>query len=283
MSSNEEDQGPDGLRYEKGSIVIGADRAEAIEREQAAAKRDEKYKDNQLDTNRRMVLFTFALVLVSAVSGGISIWQATIAQRSANAARDAVNIANKTMRLAYRPRITLLGINPTVMRLQVNGSIRTTLDKNRLHVGIDIPNTGPFAARNVRFFRYDNVSPRDMVTRLPYRELLGQPKTIPPKPDGFGGITITGERIITPSELSGLEKGTWSPRSPFSLAMTMTLEKPTIQSIAICSRLTVSTTFALGLFKTTDPKNGPVMASKKWPQTHQCAKYVSARAKCCWS
>jgi hypothetical protein len=56
---------------------------------------------------------------------------------------------------------------------------------------------GPFDARNVQFFRYDNVSTRDRVTRRSYGEALrGEPSLIPPKAEGNYSSTmiIDGER-----------------------------------------------------------------------------------------
>ncbi len=92
----------------------------------------------------------------------------------------------------------------------VNGKLHTELDKGRLRVSIDVPNMGPFPARNVRFFRYDTVTPRDQIAKRPYQtELLGEPKTIYPKVEGgSSGMAITGQKVISPEDLEGLKVGT---------------------------------------------------------------------------
>jgi hypothetical protein len=88
LAHNEENQAKSGFRYNEHGVPI-FDRLSEIEREQTKAKeRDEKYKGQQLVLNKRMARFTLALVLVSAATGGISIWQASIARRSANRRRE---------------------------------------------------------------------------------------------------------------------------------------------------------------------------------------------------
>jgi hypothetical protein len=145
------------------------------------------------------------LLLYTTITAIIAIYSL----RSANAARDAANTADKTMKLSFRPRITLLGINPSIMQNEVKGKLQTTLDHGRLYVGIELFNTGPLAARNVRFFRFDNVGTRDKITKLAYEELFGESKVIPPKTGNSGpGMAIFGKRIIANSELEGLKSGT---------------------------------------------------------------------------
>jgi len=128
-------------------------------------------------------------------------------KRAADAAKNTANTAYETMKLAYRPRVTLLGINPLAQSM-INGKLVTTLNNGRLKVGIDLPNNGPFPARNVRFFRFDNISPHDQITKLPYEELMGEPKVIPPKVSNSGtGLAIFGKRKVSNAELIQLQKG----------------------------------------------------------------------------
>jgi hypothetical protein len=96
LSHDEENQAKSGFRYDEHGVPIFDRRLNEIESEQAKAReRDEKYKDQQVVLNQRMARFTLALVLVSASTGGISIWQATIARRSANAAKRAADTSSK--------------------------------------------------------------------------------------------------------------------------------------------------------------------------------------------
>jgi hypothetical protein len=87
------------FHYEDGVPVFDTNaRLHNVEREQAAAKkRDEEYKGEQLKINRRMMWFTGILVVCTAATGGISIWQATIASRSARAAQSAAHTAKDTL------------------------------------------------------------------------------------------------------------------------------------------------------------------------------------------
>lgn len=130
-----------------------------------------------------------------------------VTKTAADAAKSAAETAKDTFRLTNRPRLKILGI--TQNQAMVNGKLVTYLDSGRLTVRIDVPNTGSFPARNVRFFRYDNVSKRDQVAQRPYEELNGEPKLIPPKADGGwnSGMTISGQGVLTESELAGLKNG----------------------------------------------------------------------------
>ncbi len=94
MADDDGSDNPDVVHYEGGIPVFGP-RLDKVEREQIAAKqRDEHYKDAQLKINSRMALFTGLLVACSLITGGISVWQATIAQTAASAARDAAKAAS---------------------------------------------------------------------------------------------------------------------------------------------------------------------------------------------
>jgi len=85
--------------YEDGVPVF--DKLDEIKQGQDAAKeRENDYKGAQLDLDRSMVRFTGLLVLVTAVTGGISAWQATISRDSANAARDSAVAAARAAKIA---------------------------------------------------------------------------------------------------------------------------------------------------------------------------------------
>jgi hypothetical protein len=86
------------LHYEGGLPVFDTKLNEIQREQREAKKRDEHYKDEQLNLDRKMVKFTRLLVFCAMVGGGISIWQATIAQRSANAAKSAAKTAADTLK-----------------------------------------------------------------------------------------------------------------------------------------------------------------------------------------
>ncbi|MGO9640897.1 MAG: hypothetical protein ACLP1Y_06305 [Candidatus Acidiferrales bacterium] len=155
-----------------------------------------------------ITLIVLAIYTAIAAYQGLQMRKATKATELAATAADRAAItAQKTFSLTYRPRLRILGF--TANQAEVNGKLVTYLDKGRLTVRIDVPNMGPFDARNVRFYDYDGVSRREQIAPHPYAELYGEPKTIPPKAEGEGtGYIITGQEVVTPSEMAGLKNGT---------------------------------------------------------------------------
>lgn len=98
--ADDEQQRNDGVfHYEGGVPIFDTDaRLNKVESEQEAArKRDENYRTEQLKIDRRMMLFTGVLTVCTIATGGISIWQATIAHRSAGAAESAATTAKDTL------------------------------------------------------------------------------------------------------------------------------------------------------------------------------------------
>jgi hypothetical protein len=127
---------------------------------------------------------------------------------SADAAKSAAETADKSMKLAYRPRLLLIGIDARVKTSPI-GMEEPVLDEHRLTVQIQLPNTGPFTARNVRFFRYSNVSQRAQARKGVYEELFGESKAIPPKVENYNpGIVVVGTKTVTDPEIQGLQRGT---------------------------------------------------------------------------
>jgi hypothetical protein len=71
------------FHYEDGVPVFDPERIDDLAREQEDAKqRDAKYKTDQLAVNRRVMIFTGVLAACSVLTGGISAWQAYIANQT---------------------------------------------------------------------------------------------------------------------------------------------------------------------------------------------------------
>lgn len=191
------------------SLVIDTVRLEAERQRRELQERDEQNRRRQAKHDRVMLRLTFGLLVATLITSIAAIYQARSSTLSAGAAKRASEVASNTFRLTFRPRLSLLGITPAVQSM-VSGKLQTELDSGTLRVSISVPNTGPFPARNVRFFRYDNVSTRDQAKPLRYEELPGEPKFIPPKAEGNwnSSMLIPGSRTITAVELKGLESGT---------------------------------------------------------------------------
>jgi hypothetical protein len=219
LASGDEKQPEHKPPYIDESLVINT-RLNEIQREQREEKEEQrKFQRDQLRFNKVLAWFTGLLFLTSAVSDLLLLRQTSIGKESADAARKSADTAAAVFKLTYRPRLKFVGITPAVQSY-VNGELRTQSDNGRLRVTIDLPNLGPYSARNVRFFKYDNVSARDRITKLAYEELLGEPKLIPPKAEGgfSSSMTIVGKKVITPTELTGLQNGTlWAT---FSILIT---------------------------------------------------------------
>jgi len=97
LSADQQNDNPKPPFHVEDGIPI-FDRLSEVEREQAESKkRDKEYKDKQLSLDRKMVLFTFLLVICTAVVGVINAWQARIASRSAKAAESAATTASNTL------------------------------------------------------------------------------------------------------------------------------------------------------------------------------------------
>jgi len=105
LSDYEKEQSGNTIRYEHGIPILEVhSRLTEVERKAAATEiRDQEHKDRQESINFRMMLFTGLLVATSIISGGVSIWQGTIADRSAKAAESAALTASSALREAQRP------------------------------------------------------------------------------------------------------------------------------------------------------------------------------------
>ena len=101
MSADEKRDSSNQPRYEGEAILLDG-RVKNLEREGAETKEeDQRYKNAQLKINSQIAAFNLLLVICTAALGGISIWQATIAQTAATAAKDAAKAASDNALIAY--------------------------------------------------------------------------------------------------------------------------------------------------------------------------------------
>ncbi len=172
----------------------------------------EKYYSDQ-NKNRKAQWATFWVTVATVLALVIytcytrNIWLES--KKSADAAKSAADTARDTLRMTLRPRVTIPFINPLVQSV-INGRLVTTLDHGKLKVGIEPVNTGPLAATNVRFFRYDYVGARESARKMSYegKELVGEMKLIPPKTEGIStSMSLLGETTISADDLRDLKSG----------------------------------------------------------------------------
>jgi hypothetical protein len=94
LSPDEANDTTDDVQYEGQAILLHG-RIKNLEREAAEAKEDDKrYKSAQLAFNRRLVVSNILLVICTAATGAVSLWQATISGTAATAAKDAARAAS---------------------------------------------------------------------------------------------------------------------------------------------------------------------------------------------
>jgi hypothetical protein len=106
LTSDERNEGREPLEYDEHGIPILNVRSRLSEVERKASEaetRDKQYKNRQESINFRLMAFTGLLVLTSLLTGGIAIWQANIANRSAKAAESAAKTAATALEDAEKP------------------------------------------------------------------------------------------------------------------------------------------------------------------------------------
>ena len=92
-----------GFHYEGGVPVFDIHRIDELERKETEAReREREYTRQQLNLNRWMVRFTCLLVICSSITGGIGAYQAHVADKSANAAKEAADTAENSFKLTKR-------------------------------------------------------------------------------------------------------------------------------------------------------------------------------------
>ena len=97
MADQEEDNVHRSFHTEAGSVIFDKPRSAEEAARQTRENEQHKFARQQVITNRLLAWFTAALVLATACTIGVGIWQGSISQRSANAARDAVKVASDTL------------------------------------------------------------------------------------------------------------------------------------------------------------------------------------------
>jgi hypothetical protein len=150
--------------------------------------------DRKRYTVERVTLVVLFVYVTIAAFQWYEMRRATIATEvAARATQDAAKTAADALRLTYRPRITVTKIYP-----------QEKLDNGKLAIGLSVFNYGPITARNVRVFRFENVSALERASKLPYgsEPLRDYPKMLAPtKADDWG---IYGEKVLSPQQIKAL-------------------------------------------------------------------------------
>lgn len=97
MSDQEQGNGARSFHEESGAVIF--DKPKSQEEIDRGRREDEQHEfaRAQVVTNKRLAWFTGALVFATLCTIGVGIWQATISQRAANAAKSAADTAAKTL------------------------------------------------------------------------------------------------------------------------------------------------------------------------------------------
>jgi hypothetical protein len=111
------------------------------------------------------------------------------------ATQKASETAANTLRLTFRPRIN---INRLVRQDTLNNGTQLALSFEGF-------NYGPIAAKNIKVYRYENISSFTDVSRKPYGEpLRDYPKIVGPNAPFSGGIY--GEKNLSPQDVNSLTR-----------------------------------------------------------------------------
>src|ERR1700730_11898652 len=89
----------------------------------AIANELKKNRDNEATQEGRSFIFSLLLVLVGMGQGGVLLYTALVTNKAANAARDAVKVANDSLIIATRPRITISALELCIAAQNISFSI----------------------------------------------------------------------------------------------------------------------------------------------------------------
>lgn len=128
----------------------------------------------------------------------------------AQAAKESADAAHLSAE-ALRPRLAIIGLTPAPRTAD-----GLPIDSGKLHVQFQVPNYGPSAAQSTEFCEFDEISPPDKITRIPYENCKSSAvwgygnSIIPPvtelngmQPPGWG---MDGSRTLTESDVAGLKQ-----------------------------------------------------------------------------
>jgi len=145
-----------------------------------------------------LIIYT-GLTLIVAVASVISAISTTT----------SANAAEKSMKIAYRARVSINGLGPSVY--EQNGK-KFFFEDGRVRMNSEVPNVGPFPATNVRYYRYwEIVGDKGNARKLPYQEIFDYPRVIPPKSQGLGtGVAFFTDQLSTEQMRKIVEPMTWT-------------------------------------------------------------------------
>ena len=97
MSDQEHNNEPAPFHREGGSVIFDKPPSAEEAARQRRENEQHEFARSQVKTNKTLAYFTGALVVATFCTIGVGIWQGTISQKAANAARDAVTVASNTL------------------------------------------------------------------------------------------------------------------------------------------------------------------------------------------
>jgi hypothetical protein len=135
LSNQEQDSGTAPFHQEGSAIIFDKPKSE----EEIARRRREneqhEFARAQVETNRRLAWFTGALVIATFCTIGVGIWQGTLSQKAANAARDAVEVARGTLQETQRSnsrQARLTEASRLSSEVQSHAALQSSIDNFRL-------------------------------------------------------------------------------------------------------------------------------------------------------
>lgn len=138
MSDHEQDSGPTSFHKEGGAVIFDKPKSQEEIARQRREDEQHEFARSQVNTNKTLAWFTGALVLATFCTIGVGIWQGFISQKAANAAKEAVGVASRTLEETQRSNARQAQLAEQARRdasaaaeansKQANASLQTTID-----------------------------------------------------------------------------------------------------------------------------------------------------------
>jgi hypothetical protein len=207
LPDHEHDNPASSFHREGSAVVFDKPKSEEEAARQRREDEQHEFARSQVKTNRRLAWFTGALVLATFCTIGVGIWQGTISQKAANAAKSAADTADKTLtelqtnntastrfaerrfRIEQRPYLTVTDIKATAP---------ISAGENTVQLGLF--NSGRSPALGVRIEPFASIGDKSLIKNTSMRSefVVGADKP------AFNTYTLS----ITPDDASRIAGGT---------------------------------------------------------------------------
>ncbi len=117
-------------------------------------------------------------------------------EKAAAAATSAANTANDTLKTTFRPRVSVVSMQPN-----------PNLEESRLSISLGLLNFGTIAARNIKIYRLENFGSAESISK-PLLYDRGDPVGSPPAmlvPNTDDGWKVLGKKALSEEDIRALQ------------------------------------------------------------------------------